>query len=112
MLGRIKEQGRDPKKAFIMATTEDICSWMKDWPEIYDHIVEITKDDITFPNKFNDDVNHSLTYFFEWLFMSMFKGVPGYALEQFFNLGSQGLRDKLAAEEDSFVEIVLIGIEP
>jgi hypothetical protein len=81
---------------------------MNDWFEIYDCIVEITKDAITFqyhPGKFNNAVNHSLTYFFEWLFMSMFKGIPGYELEQFFNLGSQGLQDKLAAEEDSFIEI-------
>jgi hypothetical protein len=43
-------------------------------------------------------------------FPAKIKGVPGYV----FNLGSQGLQDKLAAEEDSFDEIVgkLIGIEP
>ena len=46
--------------------------------------------------------------------MSMFKGIPGYAMEQFLNFGSQGLRDRLAAEEESFDLIVgeLIGIKP
>ena len=38
--------------------------------------------------------------------MSMFKGVPGYAMDQILNFGSQGLRNKLAAEEESFDEIV------
>jgi hypothetical protein len=40
--------------------------------------------------------------------------LPGYALGQFFSLGSQGLQGRLAAEEKSFVEIVgkLIRIEP
>jgi hypothetical protein len=44
----------------------------------------------------------------------MFKGIPGYVCEQFFNLGSQGLRDRLAAEEESFDLIVgeLTGIKP
>jgi hypothetical protein len=70
MLDRIKRQGCDPKTVFIMATTECICSWMKDYPEVYAHIVEITKNAIAFqyhPNKFNLAVNHSLTYTFEWL---------------------------------------------
>jgi hypothetical protein len=54
-----------------MATTEDIRSWMKDFPEIYNGIVEITKDAIAFqchPDKFNLAVNHSVTYpFFGFL---------------------------------------------
>jgi hypothetical protein len=94
MLGRIKWQECDPKKAFVMATTEDMLSWMEDYPEVYVRIVEMTKDAIAFqchPNKFNLAVNHSLTYFFEWLFGGMFKGNLGYVMEQFFNLGSQGL---------------------
>ena len=35
-------------------------------------------------------------------------------MEQFFNFGSQGLRDRLAAEEDSFDVIVgeLTGVKP
>jgi hypothetical protein len=81
------------KKAFIMATTEDMLSWMEDYPEVYVRIVEITKDAIAFqchPDKFNLAVNHS-PYFFEWLFGSMFNGNPGYVMEQFFNFGSQGL---------------------
>jgi hypothetical protein len=46
--------------------------------------------------------------------MSIFKGNPGYAMEQFFNFGSQGLQDRLATEEDSFDEIVgeLTGVKP
>ena len=94
MLGRIKRQGCDPKLAFIMATAECIRSWMNDYPEVYDRIIEITKNAIAFqchPNKFNLAVDHSLTYTFEWVFMSMLKGIPGCAMEQFFNLGSQGL---------------------
>ena len=117
MLGRIKRQGCNPKLAYIMATTECMRSWMKDYPEVYDRIVEITKNAIAFqchPDKFNLPVDHSLTYTFEWVFMSMLKGIPGYAMEQFFNLGSHGLRDRLAAEEDSFDEIVgeLTGVKP
>ena len=45
MLGRIKRQECDPKTAFIMATTEDIRSWMKDCPEIYNGIVKINKEE-------------------------------------------------------------------
>jgi len=117
MLGRIERQGFDPQTAYIMATTEDMRSWMKDYPEVDVRIVEITKDAVAFqchPDKFNLAVDHSLTYFFEWLFMSMLKGNPGYAMEQFFNFGSQGLRDRLVAEEDSFDEIVgeLAGVKP
>ena len=51
-----------------MATTEDMLSWMEDYPEVYVRIVEITKDAIAFqchPDKFNLTVNHSLTYTFE-----------------------------------------------
>jgi hypothetical protein len=117
MLGRIEQQGFDPQMAFIMATTEDMRSWMKGYPEVHDHIVEITKYAIAFqchPDKFNLAVDHSMTYTFEWLFMSIFNGNPGYAMEQFFNFGSQGLRDRLAAKEDSFDEIVreLTGVKP
>jgi hypothetical protein len=117
MLGRIERQGFDPLTAFIMATTVDMLSWMEDYPEVHDRIVEITKDAIAFqchPDKFNLAVNHSLTYFFEWVFGSMFKGNLGYAMEQFFNFGSQGLRDRLAPEEESFDEIVgeLAGVKP
>ena len=31
-----------------MATTEDMLSWMEDYPEVYVRIVEITKDAIAF----------------------------------------------------------------
>ncbi len=48
MLGRIERQGIDPQMAFIMATTEDMRSWMKDYPEVYNGIVEIAKDAIAF----------------------------------------------------------------
>jgi len=68
-----------------MATTEDMLSWMEDYPEVYVRIVEITKDAIAVQchlKKFNLAVNHSLTYFFEWLFGSMLKSNPGYAMEQ------------------------------
>ena len=67
------------------------------------------------------DVNDSNVHFVvrpfddaEWLFMSIFNGNPGYAMEQFFNFGSQGLQDRLVAEEDSFNEIVgeLTGVKP
>jgi hypothetical protein len=117
MLGRIKRQGCNPKSACRMATTEDMRSWMKDYPEVYVRIVEITKNAIAFqchPDKFNLAVDHSLTYTFEWLFMSMSKGNPGYTMEQFFNFGSQGLRDRLAAKEESFDIIFgeLTGIKP
>ena len=117
MLGRIKRQGCNPKLAFIMTSTECIRSWMNDYPEVYDRIVEITKNAIAFqchPDKLNLAVNHSLTYTFEWVFMSMLKGIPGNAMEEFFNLGSQGLRDRLAAEKDSFDKIVgeLTGVKP
>ena len=117
MLGRIEWQGCDPKSAYIMATTESIRSWMKDYPEVYNGIVEITKNAIAFqchPDKFNLTVDHSMTYTFEWVFMSISRGIPSYMMEQFFNLGSQGLQDRLAAEEESFDEIVgeLTGIQP
>ena len=117
MLGRIERQGFDPQTAFIMATTEDMRSWMKGYPEVHDSIFEITKNAIAFqyhPDKFNLAVDHSLNYFFEWLFMSIFNGNPGYAMEQFFNFGSQGLQDRLATEKDSFDEIVgeLTGVKP
>jgi hypothetical protein len=117
MLGRIERQGFDPQMAFIMATTEDMRSWMKNYPEVHDRIVEIIKNSIPFqchPDKFNLAVDHSLTYYFEWLFMSIFNGNPGYAMEQFFNFGSQGLQDRLLAEEDSFNEIVgeITGVKP
>ena len=75
MLGRIERQGFDPQTAFIMATTEDMLSWMEDYPKVDVRIVEITKDAIAFqchPDKLNLAVNHSLTYYFEWLFGSMF----------------------------------------
>jgi len=69
MLGMIERQGCDSKTAFIMATTEDVLSWMKDYPEVYVRIVEITKNAIKFqchPNKkINLAFNHSLTYIFE-----------------------------------------------
>ena len=117
MLGRIERQGFDPQTAFIMATTEDMRSWMKGYPAVHDRIVEITKNAIAFqchPDKFNLAVDHSMTYTFDWFFMSIFNGNPGYAMEQFFNFGSQGLRDRLAAKEDSFDEIVgeLTGVKP
>ena len=98
MLGRIERQGFDPQTAYIMATTEDMRSWMKDYPEVDVRIVEITKDAVAFqchPDKFNLAVDHSMTLTFEWVFMSMLKGNPGYAMEQFFNFGSQGLRDRI-----------------
>jgi len=75
-----------------MATTEDILSWMKYYP--CNGIIKITKDAIAFqchPDKLNLTVDHSLTYTFEWFFGSMFKGNPGYAMEQFLSFGSQGL---------------------
>jgi hypothetical protein len=34
-------------------------------------------------------------FFFEWVIASMFKGIPGYALEQFDNLGTQELQIRL-----------------
>jgi len=117
MLGRIERQGFEPQTASIMATTEDMRSWMKGYPEVHGRIVEITKNAIAFqchPDKFNLAVDHSMTYTFEWFFMSMLKGNPGYGMEQFFNFGSQELRDRLAAKEDSFDEIVgeLTGVKP
>ena len=74
MLGRIERQGCDQKTAFIMAMTEDMHSWMKDHPKVYNGIVEITKDAIVnqcHPNKFKLAANHRLTYTFEWFFGSM-----------------------------------------
>jgi len=117
MLGRIERQGCDPKLAFIMATTDDMRSWMIGCPEFHDRIVEITKNAIAFqchPDKFNLAVDHTMTFTFEWVFMSILKGNPGFAMEQFFNFGSQGLRDRLTAKEDSFDEIVgeLTGVKP
>jgi hypothetical protein len=38
--------------------------------------------------------------------MLKLKGIPGYTMEQFLNFGSQGLWDRLAAEEESFNIIV------
>jgi hypothetical protein len=73
-------------------------SWMKGYPKVHDPIVEITKNSIAFqyhPNKFNLAVDHSMTYTFEGLFMSIFNGNPGYAMEQFFNFGSQWLKNRL-----------------
>ncbi len=74
MLGRIERQGCDPKMAFIMAMTEDMHFWMKDYPKVNNGIVEITKDAIAIqchPEKFKLAVNHMLTYTFEWFFGSM-----------------------------------------
>jgi hypothetical protein len=51
-----------------MATTENMRSWMKDYPKVYNGIIDITKDAIAFqchPNKLNLAVDHSLTYTFE-----------------------------------------------
>ena len=94
-----------------MATTENMRSWMKDYPKVYNGIIDITKDVIAFqchPNKLNLAVDHSLTYTFEWFFGSMLKlkGIPVYTMEQFLNFGSQGLQDWLAAKEESFNIIV------
>ena len=36
----------------------------------------------------------------------MLKGIPGYALEQFFNLGLQELQGRLAADEESFDKLL------
>jgi hypothetical protein len=46
--------------------------------------------------------------------MSIFNGNPGYAMEQFFNFGSQGLKNRLVAEEASLDEIAgeLTGVKP
>jgi hypothetical protein len=117
MLGRVKRQGCDPDKAFIMATTENIRSWLKISPEIIHLIKEITEFSITFQchhDKFNNAIDHAATFLFEWVFASMRKGIPGYALEQFFNLGSQELRVSLEKKEDGFDEIIdqLRGIAP
>jgi hypothetical protein len=65
---------------------------------IYSLVKEITEYSITFKchhDKFNNTVDHAATFFFEWAFASMFKGIPGNALEQFFNLGSQELQGRL-----------------
>ncbi len=67
MLGRIKRQECDPKTAFIMATTEDIRSWMKDSPEIYNGIVEINKEE---QGEATDQRAHSgLRY--DWLYLDV-----------------------------------------
>jgi hypothetical protein len=92
-----------------MATTENIHSWLKNCPEIIHLIKEITKFSITFHchhDKFNNAIDRDATFLFEWVFASMFKGIPGYELEQFFNLGSQELQVKLVIKEDCFDEII------
>jgi len=57
------------------------------------------------PDKFDEAVNHAATFAFEWIFMSIFKSVPGYALEKFLNHGSRELRAELSVPEESFDEI-------
>jgi hypothetical protein len=103
MLGRIEQQNCDPSEAFIMATTEGKR------PKIMALIERITNYAVAFqcnPGKFKYSVNHAVTFSFEWVFMSMFKGIPGYALEKFFNFGTKDLREKLNEPEGSFDEIV------
>jgi hypothetical protein len=81
---------------------------MEDNPLISDLIMKITRNAKAFqchPDKFNEAVNHAATFTFEWLFMSIFKSVPGYALEKFLDHGSRELRDKLTDPEESFDEI-------
>jgi hypothetical protein len=77
-----------------MVTTENIRFWLKISTEINHLVEEITKFSITFQchhDKFNNAIDHTATFLFEWVFASMFKGIPGYVLEQFFNLGLQEL---------------------
>ncbi len=103
VLGRVKWQGCDPDKAFIMVTTENIRFWLKISTEINHLVEEITKFSITFQchhDKFNNAIDHTATFLFEWVFASMFKGIPGYVLEQFFNLGLQELWVGLVKKED------------
>ena len=108
MLGRIRQQECDPSEACIRMTTKEIHTWMVDNPLISDLIMEITRDAKAFqchPDKFDEAVNHAATFAFEWIFMSIFKSVPGYALEKFLNHGSRELRAKLTNPEESFDEI-------
>ena len=91
-----------------MATTKEIRTWMEDYLLISDLIMKITRDAKAFqchPDKFDEAVDHAATFIFEWLFMSIFKSVPGYALEKFLNHGSRELRTKLSDPEESFGEI-------
>jgi hypothetical protein len=81
---------------------------MEDNSLISDLIMKITRDAKAFqchPDKFDEAVNHAATFIFEWLFMSIFKSVPGYALEKFLNHGSRELRAELSGPEESFDEI-------
>ncbi len=57
--------------------------------------------------------SHADIHFWVVLWEHALKGIPGYAMEQFLNFGSQGLQDRLAAEEESFDEIIreLAGIK-
>jgi hypothetical protein len=92
-----------------MAATENIRSWLKKCPEIYSLVKKVTEYSITFKShldKFKNAVDHAATFFFEWVFASMFKGLPGYALEQYFNLGSQELQVRLEKKEDCVDVIV------
>jgi hypothetical protein len=89
MVGRIKRQGCYPDKNFIIATTENESSWLQNYPEIYSLVKEITEYSSILkchPDKFNNAVDHAATFIFECVFASMFKGIPGYALQQFFNI--------------------------
>jgi hypothetical protein len=65
-----------------MATTENIRSQLKDYPEIKSLVKEITEYFISVKchsDKFNNAIDHAVTFFFEWVFASMFKGIPGHA---------------------------------
>ena len=68
MLGRIRQQECDPDEACIRATTKEIRTWMEDNSLISDLIMKITRDAKAFqchPDKFDEAVNHAVTFIFE-----------------------------------------------
>ncbi len=109
MLGRIKQHNCYPSEEFIMATTEDLHAWLEKRPKIMALIERITNYAVAFqcnPDKFKYSVTHEVTFSFEWVFMSIFKGIYGYASEKFFNIRTKDLLERLNEPEESFDKIV------
>jgi hypothetical protein len=95
MRGRIVQQGLNPNDAFILATAEELRAWTKDdvaMTTLIKSLIELSYQ--CHADNYELAFDHVLTFTFEWRFMCLFKGIPGYAMEQFY-IGSIELRKKL-----------------
>ena len=107
MRGRINRQGLNPNDAFILATTRELRAWTKDnvaMTNLLKSLIELSYQ--CHPDKYELAFDHVLTFTFEWRFMSLFKGIPGYAMEQFYDSGSIELRQKLRQAQLSEAVII------